>query len=195
MIEAMKFFPSLVLALLLLPLKSQAFTAAIVGAVTNSTPSANSGSNYEGKIGLGYGALIEGSLAPGVGLEIDVLSLKRKYENLAPPAVTTTQDLTEIPLLVRLHMGPFLSVGFGAYYARYTGKIHKGTQEIDYANSSFSKDDFGAATSIGIYFPLLPGLKLLIDGRYTLGVTDNDTSSAELKFNDVLLLAGLRLGF
>lgn len=193
-------------AVFLLPTDSFAFAFSLLGAANYSTPTTNNGGNYKSKAALGYGAGFEFSLLPMVRMEIDAINISRKYENSTTSTLNSyEQKMWEVPLILRLWLGRHLSVGLGAYYAKYTGEVNKNSNPINggaitntkiaYAGSSYTKDDYGLLTSIGLYFTLIPGVKIIAEGRYTMGLRDNDTSSAELKFNDVQAITGLRVGF
>lgn len=185
---------------------ASALKIAAVGAVSKSQPS---DSAYQPKNAFGGGGLIEFGLGPLFGLEIGALLVPRKYEvtrvTPASETVTTEQKMVEIPLVFRAYLGKVLSLGVGAYYTSYTGNFETSTKNNvtgaitnssqTYAAAGRSESDYGFVSSLGIYLPLMPLLRIVLDGRYTVGVKDNVTGPGDLKFNDIQVLAGLQLGF
>src|SRR4051812_8860480 len=115
--------------LLLIPRTSSAFSFAVVGALNSSTPNSTSATNYGSKFSPGYGFLAGSSIVPKIlSLEFGALSLSRKYsDERVSSVITSTQDLWEVPVLLRLWLGSHLSLGVGGYYGQYTGKIKQAT--------------------------------------------------------------------
>ena len=175
-----------------------------VGAAIASQP-AETTQQYSATNSVGVGALLEFGILPMIGLELGALSMKRKYtQTIGSTETMTNKELYQFPVLLRLNLGSMLSFGFGGYYARYQGKIFEQSTsgaaitsgEYAYSDKFATEHDYGLATSLALYFPMAPMMKLLLDGRYTMGLRDNDTRDTfQLKYNDYQLLAGLQIGF
>lgn len=181
---------------------------AVVGVANSSEPN-EPGTEYKGKPGYGAGVLFELGLMPTIGIEFGALTMARKFEFTTVVPVSSTVTLNakmyEFPVLLRMHLGSFFSLGVGAYYARGSGEISGETklsngatskQIYTYASRNQTVSDYGALASIALYFHLAPLTQLLLDGRYTIGMKNNNTvAGSERKFNDSQFLAGLRFGF
>lgn len=192
---------------LLVASPAYALNFSAVGAVNMSEPKV-AGTEYNSANGFGYGGLIEFGLVPFFAMEIGALSLPRNYEySTVVPTISTVNvkmRMLQVPVIFKAYLGNIVSVGLGGYWAKYknaiaydttypSGNTSTSTQTLNQANHS--QTDFGLATSLAFYLPLAPGAKILIDGRYTIGVKDNNTGSGTTTYNDMQLLAGLRLGF
>jgi hypothetical protein len=197
------FFASL---LFVAPASAVKFSA--VGAMIQAEPKLSNGSTYTAKNSYGGGALLEFGLGPIFGFEIGALSLPRKYEfaNInagITSSVVATQKMLQVPVLFRAYLGKVLSLGFGGYYAKYNGSYAfetttlgvKTTGSSTYAAAGLSDSDYGFVSSIALYIPMAPMFRIILDGRYTVGVKDNSTTTTEMKFNDIQALAGFQLGF
>ncbi len=184
--------------------EAHAMKLSAVGAVVSSQPDQTT-RVYDPKTTFGAGVLLEMGMLPMIGLEIGALSIKRKATLTSGATETTTsKDLYEFPALLRFNLGSSLSFGFGGYYAHYQGKISEETKtgnaitsaEYNYSDKSATTTDYGLATSVALGFSIGPLTKLLFDGRYTMGLKDNDTQGTNaLKYNDFQLLTGLQIGF
>ena len=183
---------------------AQAMKLSAVGVLESSQPSQTT-RVYDPHTTFGAGALLEVGIMPMIGLEIGALSLKRKATLTNGATETTTEkNLYEFPALIRFNLGSSLSFGFGGYYAHYQGKIFEETTtgnnttsaEYNYSDKFATTTDYGLATSVALGFTIAPLTKLLFDGRYTMGMKDNDTQGTNaLKYNDFQLLSGLQIGF
>lgn len=195
------------LLLLLISAPAHAMKFSVVGAVNMSEPKV-AGMNYNATNAYGYGALMEFGLLPFFGMEIGALSLPRTYEyNHAVPVLGTTEvkmKMLEVPVVFKAYLGNLISLGIGGYWAKYKGHItyeqttstgvkSTSTQTLNQANHT--NTDYGLVTSLGLYLPLAPLVSVIIDGRYTIGVKDNNTGSGTTNYNDMQLLGGLRLSF
>jgi hypothetical protein len=104
--------------------------------------------------------------------------------------------------VLKAYLANVLSIGVGAYYATYSGDMKETTKTLSgsstsnrsFAAASHEKSDFGLVTSLGIYIPISPVSRIILDGRYNIGMKDNNTSAAELKYNDIQALLGIQFG-
>lgn len=187
------------LLLLLCPCPAWAFRLSAVG-VANFSERQEPGTKYSASPSFGVGALLESRFGPPpspFGLEFGVLSLERKYKN---DNTTTTQKLLEFPVVLRVHVGSIFSLGFGGYYAKYRGAITEqfaNTAPISktYAAERLETSDYGFVSSLAIYFPIVPGIRFLLDGRYTISTKNNHVTPGDTRFNDLQALGGIQIGF
>lgn len=194
----------LILSLFFAAPPAHALKVAVVGAVNQTDPKVT-GSIYTGKSALGGGALLEFHVMPFVGFQVGALSLERKaaYESAPGTTLEFSARMIEFPVLLKAYLGHFLSIGGGAYYAKYSSKVNwrlksaAGESSGTFSPSDIhnSTNDYGALASLALYFPLAPLTKILVDGRYTMGAKNNSTSSGTTHYNDMQLLAGLQFGF
>ena len=181
---------------------AHAIKFSLVGAANNSEPKA-AGITYDPVLATGGGALLEFGLGPMFGFEMGAIYVPREYEfNSFALRYTYQQKMVQFPVLLRAYLGGILSLGFGGYYSKYQGDLAIKTKNLGITTTSSMKydtaglttDDYGFASSLALYLPLAPMTKLLIDGRYNIGVKDNSTAPGELIYNDMQLLVGIQIG-
>ncbi len=187
---------------------AQAVKFSAVGALNMSEPK-SAGTTYTAKNTYGGGAMLEFGLGPLFGFEIGALSLPRKYEYSTTTAgvtssVVATQKMLQVPVLFRVYLANVLSLGVGGYYSKFKGNYEteantlgiRTTTSSTYSSVGYTDSDYGFVSSIAIYLPLAPLFRIVIDGRYTVGIKDNAIDPAtEFKYNDIQALAGFQLGF
>ena len=173
----------------------------------NQTDPKSAGMEYGQKSATIYGAALELPLMPFIGLELGAFQSKRSYiQNTLLAETTTTLQFRNFPVLLRANLGGFLSLGFGAYYGVYTGTASEetkskltnlsSTQSRNYKDINIDGSDYGLASALGLYLPIVPMLKLVIEGRYLMGFKNNDTrAGASTKFNDTQGMLGVQIGF
>lgn len=198
---------ALLILALLTPYSAHAMRFSVVGAANMSEPK-TAGTNYKASNGFGYGALLEFVPMPFFGMEMGVLSLPRKYETGVTTPDTYTSKISmkmiEVPLVLKAYLGHAMSIGIGGYWAKYKdsvtyeniypgGSVTMNTKTLKEAGNSAT--DYGLVTSLGLYFPIAPLTRIIIDGRYTLGAKDNDLGGGKKTFNDIQLLGGIRVSF
>jgi hypothetical protein len=192
----------LVIGLLaLLPLEAGATAMSLVG-VMNSESDHFPGGTSQGHAAFGGGLLNEYRFYPHFSFEFDVLFLPTKwssYNSTAGANESASFNTLEFPFLVRAHIGRVFSLGTGAYFA---SRISDYSYTVSGASNNKSitnvmkKNDFGVVFSAAFYIPLRPLTHIVIDGRYTSGLSnDSPTAAGSLHFVAAQVLAGLRLGF
>jgi hypothetical protein len=201
----------LILALVfgLMMSQAQAASISLVGDVDSSNISlGNPGSSTTSpKLGYGGGFLIDSMMTPGVGFEIGALYITRKTEldgfsvnGGAASNLDVKTTAIQVPVLLRFHLLPMISIGLGGYWAYGIGNVNStDTSGNSLASGSYSTElikqsDFGLLGSVGLRLPLgTGGVKLLIDGRYAYGLTDfnNGAYTTTAKYRDVQGLVGL----
>ncbi|NUM89149.1 MAG: hypothetical protein HUU37_08095 [Bdellovibrionales bacterium] len=190
------------IALLLLLLASpsaHAIKLSVAGAMNYAKP--ETAGNYEAKSATGYGAFLEfGFIPPLIGLELGALQLTRKYATTAGSETITSFKGYQYPVLLRANLG-FLSFGLGGYWMQYKGSVSRESPQSGvatsstFADSNLTTSDFGLASSLRLSVDLAPLFRVFGEGRYNMGLKDNDPGAAETKFTEMMGLAGLQVGF
>lgn len=132
-----------------------------------------------GSFAPGGGIGLEFPLGSMTGLEIDGFYLQRK--NL------DTFTYIEVPVLYRVHLGQYVSLGAGAYFADGQGS--------NFASNGISSTDLGLVGGLGVLIPL-GGMNLGLEGRYEYGgLWDNSTySGITTSFNSLQILLSIKFG-
>ena len=196
---------------------AQAFSLAVVGidSITSQRVSSSSfsvsgvsvTSASQADSGLGFGALAGISVAPFIEFETGGLYVSRKYKSVlttlgTPTTNSYSQHALEIPLLLRVNLIPFVSVGAGAYYAIGMGDVsdNNGTKTTTGSYSSFGlkSNDLGLQVSAAVHFPIMIATSLILDARYSYGLTDvnnnpsQTTPAITIKYCAIDVLLGLQ---
>lgn len=150
------------------------------------------------KFGVGYGILASVYSIPGFTVESGILSLTRSYAASLLPTDIISLKMYEIPVLLRFDLLPIMAAGIGGYLAFGSGSVTQSNGVTDqtstYEANNLGKTDYGLMASISLSLPILPTLKILGDVRYLIGLANLSTTSGTThKFNDLQLLAGIRL--
>ncbi len=152
----------------------------------------------------GGGIFLEEGLGSMFGIEIGGVYHPRKYElNSAILNQTVTQNMIQVPLVLRVHFGDLLSIAGGVYYGMYVGNVSYNNaiggvsvaSSSSYSSANLSKTDYGFATSAGINLPITTSLKIGIEARYNMGMKNNNTtpsSTQTMRFKELTAMAGLR---
>lgn len=169
----------------------------VVGAGSYSLPS--SSSTVSSKIGFGGGALLDFSLGPKVGIELGGLYMLRKFGlTVSTVNFTAVAPAVQIPVVLRLHLLPALSIGAGGYAAMGMGNVTftSGATEIvdTYANNGLKTLDYGLLGSIGLNIKLASAFSFILDSRFLFGLAEQSDSTGSVKYRELQGLAGFRFG-
>lgn len=166
---------------------------------------ASPGDSLTSQMGLGFGLGIETSLASRLALEIDGLYVDRKYQDSGTASTSDSSfHAVQIPVLLRLKLLSFFSVGAGGYAAFATGNVSTATtvagvtttSTSTYAGDSLKTSDYGAVFSARFRIPLGAKAALLAEGRYNLGLSNISTTPGTTDhWRTVDGLAGLQFAF
>ncbi len=146
-----------------------------VGALTFSNFSVNAPVTSSMQLGVGVGALGAISVSPFFSLESGVLFLKHSASvNPGQGPIDISNQLMEIPLMVRFSPLSLISVNGGVYYGVTTAS------SLTYTDPSSAKttsdgpktNDYGFILGAGVRFPLAPFVKLRADVFYQIGLAD-----------------------
>jgi hypothetical protein len=185
--------------------QTQAFELAVVGALNFPSVSVDQATTPQilsGTAGVGAGVLMGVGLVPELlDLEIGALYMPRKINfsgaaGAGAAAVSTSGGSSfkylEVPVMVRFVALPLVSVGAGAYYAQALGDVSLNLNNANgttsdatdtYSGQGIKKSDFGLVGSVGLKFPILPTLDLLVDARYLLGLVNTDDTGLQTRKN------------
>ena len=155
---------------------------------------------------VSFGVLFDKSFTPLFAIESGLL-----YNNENVGATSTgfagsiKMKRLHIPLMLRMTALPFVSVGAGLYYENGTGDVTVDytlptTTSLtqSYSAASLKKEDYGMDFDVRFKMPLTPGLGLVLDCRYQLGLMQRSTDTAlgsSYKSKNITALAGVQLGF
>lgn len=179
----------------------------------------------------GGGLLMRAGLEQNVALEFGVLYLPREMTSnfslsgaaSGNGAYTTQWDFNyiQVPVLIRIHLLPMVSLGVGAYYAHAIGQIKEtntapggGTitgssnpNFYSYGDKSVPTDDYGLEAALGAQLPLTSSVKFYADFRYLWGLqnialpastallTSGGLQADTNHWRDIQFLAGLSFAF
>lgn len=161
--------------------------------------------NLGGRLGLGFGGLVDFSLFPGFQLQTGALLLNNNYQTLVVNVPNANFGISSlhIPVMVRFSGLPIVSFGAGLYYGMFMGNVSRTdptsgalVSETTLEAAGISSSDLGGIVSVGLDFPLAV-ISLYVDGRYYFGLKNLYTAATTdtLKSSGVLVLAGLKFGF
>lgn len=176
----------------------------VVGAASIQNPviSKNTSSgSVSGTTAWGAGITGEIVLAPGFGLEADLLYLGRKFSQNSADIFGTTVSSTfssgyiHIPVLVRYRPIDMINIGAGLYYSRVVSAWNVSAAGQSDTTTDFGKNDCGLVLGLGTMLPVSDTLSIVADLRYARSLKDTARSSGDaLKFSDFQILAGVRFG-
>lgn len=150
-----------------------------------------------GNLAGGGGITAEFDLSGPVSFEMGFLVLNRKWSN---PYLSWEAWVGEIPVLIRINLGEFLSIGGGLRFAHGYGKIkqipREGTAELrTYSDMRIRYFDFGGTGSLRMKLPLGKTVRAFLELRYSQSLHDMskavDTASY---FVDYQSFIGLQFG-
>jgi hypothetical protein len=161
--------------------------------------------NIEGlqsRIGFCGGGFASVEIGDIIVIQPEVLYAQKgaKWERwIEPPGITTLDlDYVDIPLLVRfilpnkgavkpnLFIGPYFAINVNASYRM---EVY-GTSEVQDLDEYYKGTDFGVVLGGGLDFLLKKG-KIVLDGRYALGLT----TISELRFDEKNRVISFMLGY
>ena len=148
-------------------------------------------------------------LAGGIGINIGLYkALEFEFGGYYSPrkySYTTslgaeTDELTSVvvPVLLRLRLSRFLSIGAGAFSGIGVGKVKASTSttsvEYTYNEAQVHDLNYGVAGSFAIELPISKTLAFTIDGRYLYGLQDLlRATTQKLETRELQVLWGFRI--
>ena len=158
------------------------------------------------RVGFKFGAMAELGFIPMFALQIEPMYVSRGAKFTQGPAEETWKfSYLEIPILLKLKIptpGPITPYAFagpniGILLSANDETNGQETDIKDQVNSTDFALDFGA----GVSFNIAPLLDLLIDARYSLGLSEIPTDEAKqslgnltIKTRDIQIVAGIMFG-
>jgi len=151
------------------------------------------------KLGLGLGALAYFPLFPFFSLESGLLFLSHKA---ASGTIETKYTNFQVPIVLRFHPIPFVSIGAGPYIGFAVGDVAiydtvtATTADRTYDALGLSKTDVGLIFSGALELTVAPLTALLVDFRYLVGLKNlSSVPGNTTKLGGFQVLAGLKFGF
>ena len=168
----------------------------------NAAVSSTSGTIVSSRsLPYGGGLLFGFRMLPKLSMELGFLYMPRAFQEKFSDDTSNgiTFTTVQIPLLLRFQILNSLSIGVGGYFSHGIGNVTvvgpASSTSHSYANANFGADDYGAIASLGIKFPLILKLSLILDGRYLYGFQNvNKVNGVSTYFRDLQALVGVRLG-
>lgn len=190
----------LAMVMLSLAFSAQAFDLSVVGVANFESARYSNlvGSvDTSGKMGLGFGGLLDFDIGRTMAFETGALLVNRKY---SIGATTTSFSRIQLPAMIRITALPIIHFGAGAYLEFSMGDIGIESSttntkvNVSYEAANFDSTDFGVVASVGADIPVAPLMSVTVDLRYNLGLKDYDNSIAiTRKFSGLQVLGGLKL--
>lgn len=166
-------------------------------------------STYTKKFAFGGGLLFGFPLSPRMEFEVGGLYSPFKIDSTSSDlTMTLSGNRLIVPLTLRFHLAPSISIGVGGFASSGMGKVKAsatfmGTsleQEFSYGDLGQSNLNYGVHGSLGIAIPIGSGTAIILDGRYLMGLKNvllNATevgANAKVAVNDIQALVGVRFG-
>jgi hypothetical protein len=156
--------------------------------------------------GWGGGASLEFSLGTRTALELGATWIGRRLsDTTVSPALNSTYSFLQVPVLLRLSLAPFLSLGVGGYYGNAVGSIHTdGAGATAYQDAGLRRSDYGLVGSFRCLIRPGKTLSPFLEGRYSYGLSDSldhpvadaldpVLSNQKAHWQDIQILIGLQI--
>lgn len=211
----------------------------VVGQINNPRPyfsytssSTLGASPATGVVGFGAGALLEWRWTRWIGIEVGGIYGQRHHKTRiasrgtgvvlgSPYTIDTTLNSSlqsfavEIPVVLRIRLGRYLSLGGGVYYGYglghlrvtsststtvyYSDRTYAGTttdeQIMSFEKQQLHRSDYGWVGVLGFSIPLGKSIALILDGRYLHGIKNLSTApDTTLRWRGIEALVGFRFG-
>jgi len=150
------------------------------------------------RTGLVAGGILEFGVAPSFFIDAELLYVQGGLKLTVPGAeVTAKFDVISIPISAKYkfmiensNVKPYIfgggNVGFNTKAELEAGGV---TQDLKDSTESI---DFGVHFGAGIEVEASPGVNILLDARYGLGLKDIDkTAGSEIKSQNIMIMAGV----
>jgi hypothetical protein len=131
--------------------------------------------------GTGYGAMFFGRLTNSLSLRMGGISLERKTRSTSFPS----RKSLLLPMIFGYRVAPGIRLELGGYY----------DYGLDSPAATLKRSAFGGLGGVVIDIPLISGIGLLLGGHYSMQLkTLSSTATTDVKYKDILVTAGFRLG-
>jgi hypothetical protein len=150
-----------------------------------SSSGSSSGSSQSGKWGLGGGLLLEFPFAEYWTFELGGLDISRSLDQVG------TLKYAQIPLQLRYWFGHHFVIGAGGYYAQGIGDT------AAFSNAGYKTSDYGVLASIGVQKHIVPGFRVLLEGRYDYSlnsIAQSAHATGASHWSETQILFGFRIG-
>ncbi len=154
------------------------------------------------KFALTGGAFLELRFAEFLGLEVGYFVEQRRFDFRDGPITTeiSYRD-TILPVLLRLWLADFFSIGVGGYHAKRSGGL-RATSHLTPSGTPWTYDlpqtenvDQGFAGAVGLCFPMAPWTCFFMEGRLYQGLSGASRDATyDIKTRNSVFLLGFRFG-
>jgi len=142
----------------------------------------NPGDKSSPGVAIGGGITLGFKFFKPFDIESGLSYVGRRIHFSSPLKPQTAYELAsfEVPLLARFWLSDSISVGAGGFFAHSTGKIisvaGSDVGQTDYTNFRWIRNEMGLITSIRLGTHINELITLIVDGRFLLGLTNNDST-------------------
>jgi hypothetical protein len=175
-----------------------------VGALGVGNASVSSSAGFSsGFLTSSYGAgiLLNFKMARSGSVELGLLYVPRGFQASFSDGTTAayTFNTVQVPLAFRYDILKTVSIGIGGYFSHGIGNIAivgtDSTSQLAYGDGTYGADDSGGLVSLGLKFPLIKVLSLIVDGRYLYGLQNvSKVPGVTTYLRDLQVLGGIRFG-
>ncbi len=153
----------------------------LLGAGTSSSLLEGGSTSKADSWGTGFGALFYGRLTSSLSMRMGGITLDRQTQSTTLPSRKSLM----LPLLFGYRLAPGIRLELGGYY----------DYGLESPAAGLKKSAFGGLGGLVMDIPLIPGIGLQLGGHYSLQLnTLSSAASTEVKYSDILVTAGFRLG-
>jgi hypothetical protein len=151
---------------------------------------------------FGGGVTSELLITEQFSLEADVFYLSRRFSSNTAEFFGSRVNSTilsgslQVPIMVRFHPMPILTLGLGGYYSRVVSSWVVSAGGFDSKSLDFGSDDVGVMLALGVIVPVGESMSIVGDVRYAKSLLDLDSSTQNtLSVADVQIYSGVRFNF
>ncbi len=153
----------------------------LLGAGTTSTLLEGGSTSTADSWGTGFGAMLFGRLTSALSMRMGGITLDRQTESTTLPSRKSLM----LPLLFGYRLAPGIRLELGGYY----------DYGLEAPAAGLKKSAFGGLGGLVMDIPLIPGIGLQLGGHYSMQLNSlSSTPSTDVKYTDILVTAGFRLG-
>lgn len=179
--------------------QSRAFDVSLLGGTTLGSISSVSQVATSGSFAFsyGFGGLMGYDFFPGIGLETGIFYAQHTttLTGVGGSSVNGSLSLngSTIPILLRLHLIPFLAFELGGY----VGISNTGTLTTDLTPAAAVSviNDNGLLGGISFYIPLAPTFKIRVAGFYEFGLANVTQAVTAQNSQNINIYGGFNIGF
>jgi len=191
--------PLILFCSFLIPFRVHGAVVSLVGDADFSNNTGNS-KTVGPQTGYGGGVLIGFPLAMRLGLETGLLYFNRNWSDTTSGTNSISSQVFEVPVILKIHLFRFFSIGAGGYYASNSGNLSESgstnNSSLTYSAYGINPYDYGLLGNVSIHVPLTPGVLFRVDGNYQSGLVNvSSNTNNNFQYRDMSVLAGFTFYF